>query len=41
MKHLSRKINKYKASTMYRDQVNNNLLGLALLGLAVLSTLFN
>lgn len=35
MKHLSRKINKYKASTMYREQVKSYIYGLLLLGVVL------
>jgi len=41
MKHITRKINKYKHSTLYRERVNAYLLGLILLGLVLLDGYIN
>lgn len=41
MKHITRKINKYKHSTLYRERVHAYALGLALLGLVLLDGYIN
>ena len=41
MKTLTRKINKYKHSTLYREQIKGYILLLALLGLVLLDGYIN
>lgn len=41
MRTITRKINKYKASTLYREQVKSYIYGLLLLGVVLLDGYIN